>query len=185
MTKPHFNPVRRIVTGHNSSGKSVILSDAPSPHTMNLPGVPTFGITDLWKMNETPGNNEGYADPCSLPIVLAPPQGGNVFRLVEFPPDKDYLDSWNRETAFGGMGESGADALDKHDARHEGMHRTVSVDYAFVVSGEIWAVLDEGETLMRPGEVLIQRGTNHAWSNRSDKHCVVGFVLISALPIKL
>ena len=63
------------------------------------------------------------------------------------------------------------------------MHRTASVDYAFVISGEIWAVLDRDEVLMHAGDVLIQRGTNHSWSNRSDRPCLMGFVLVSAQPL--
>jgi quercetin dioxygenase-like cupin family protein len=79
------------------------------------------------------------------------------------------------------MGKSGSQALSKAGApRHPFMHKTVSVDYAIVISGEIWAVLDQDEVLMRAGDVLIQRGTNHAWSNRSDKPCVMAFVLVDA-----
>ncbi|HKY81170.1 MAG TPA: cupin domain-containing protein [Sphingobium sp.] len=80
------------------------------------------------------------------------------------------------------MGKSGADALLKGETRHPFMHRTRSVDYAIVLSGEIWAVLDEGETLMRAGDVLIQRATNHAWANRSEAQCVMAFVLVDAGP---
>lgn len=149
---------------------------------MNLPGVPNFGVTDLWKTLSTPADNAGSEDPCGEPISLAPPENGTVFRVVEFPPDKDYVGKWKREVAFGSLGESGAEAVDSGSSRHEGMHRTRSVDYAFVMSGEIWAVMDQGEVLMKPGDVLIQRGTNHAWSNRSDSPALVGFVLIDAKP---
>lgn len=179
-----FRPVRRIVTGHDARGRSVILSDGPSPHHMHLPGVPSFGVTDLWKTFEAPADNRGDADPCGQPIVLAPPPGGTVFRMVEFPPDREYLGSWDREEAFGSMGDSGARALDRQPARHEGMHRTASVDYAFVIAGEIWAVLDAGEVRMSAGDVLVQRGTNHSWSNRSDRPCLMGFVLVSAQPLE-
>jgi quercetin dioxygenase-like cupin family protein len=63
------------------------------------------------------------------------------------------------------------------------MHRTASVDYAFVLEGEIWAILDTTEVLLRQGDVLIQRGTNHAWSNRTSAQTLVGFVLIDAHPV--
>ncbi|MDP3671006.1 MAG: cupin domain-containing protein [Telluria sp.] len=178
-----FRPVRRIVTGHNAAGASVILSDEPCPHTMHLPGVPAFGVTDLWKTSAAPASNAGSTDPCSDKIVLAPPENGTVFRVVEFPPDRDYLGKWDAHAGFSGMGESGAQALDARPAPHEAMHTTRSIDYAFVLSGEIVAVLDEDEVVMRAGDVLIQRGTNHAWSNRSDVPATVGFVLIDALPL--
>ena len=63
------------------------------------------------------------------------------------------------------------------------MHKTDTVDFALVLSGEIWALMDEGETLMRAGDTLVQRGTNHAWSNRSDRPSLVAFILISATPL--
>ena len=185
MTKPaKFRPVRRIVTGHDAQGRSIIQSDAASPHAMALAGVETFGVTDLWKTASAPADNTGAADPCGLPITLAPQPSGTVLRLVEFPPDKDYIGKWKREEAFASMGKSGAHAIDASAARHEAMHRTASVDYAFVIEGEIWAVLDAAETLMKAGDFLIQRGTNHAWSNRSDRTALVGFVLIDAKPLE-
>jgi uncharacterized cupin superfamily protein len=62
------------------------------------------------------------------------------------------------------------------------MHKTDTIDNCVVLSGEIWAVLDEGEVLLRAGDCLVQRGTNHAWSNRSEEPCVIAFVLIAANP---
>jgi quercetin dioxygenase-like cupin family protein len=63
------------------------------------------------------------------------------------------------------------------------MHRTASVDYAFVLEGEIWAILETSEVCLKQGDVLIQRGTNHAWSNRSSSQALVGFVLVDAHPV--
>ena len=180
-----IRPVRRIVTGHNASGQSIIVSDAPSPHSMALAGVSDFGVTDIWKTEDAPASNEGSADVCSGKISLAPPASGTVFRVVQFPPDKDYVGKWKPDAAFASMGESGAQAVHENASRHEAMHTTRSVDYAFVLKGEIWAVLDEGEVLMKAGDVLVQRGTSHAWSNRSDRPAMVGFVLIDALPLVL
>ena len=77
---------------------------------------------------------------------------------------------------FGGMY---ADAQhDKSDGAHPGMHRTDTVDYAILLEGEIWAIMDDGETLMRGGDILVQRGTNHAWANRSAKNARICFVLL-------
>ena len=67
---------------------------------------------------------------------------------------------------------------DKRDGAHPGMHRTDTVDYAIILEGEIWAVMDDNETLMKQGDVLVQRGTNHAWANRSDKTARICFVLL-------
>jgi len=178
-----IRPVRRIVTGHNDNGKSIIISDGPSPHAIALAGVSSFGVTDIWKTDQAPASNEGNQDPCSAQISLAPPPSGSVFRVVQFPPDEEYVGKWKRDQAFGSMGDSGADAIHESAERHEAMHKTDSIDYAFVLEGEIWAVMDEGEVRMTAGDVLVQRGTNHAWSNRSDKPCMMGFVLIDAQPV--
>ena len=185
MTKPaKIRPVRRIVTGHDAQGRSIIASDAPSPHAITL-GVDTFGVTDIWKTTRTPVDNTGRDDPCTSTISLAPPANGTVVRLVEFPPDKEYLAQWKRDDAFAAMGKSGAHAIDPSAARHAAMHRTASIDYAIVIEGEICAVLDTTETVMRVGDILVQRGTNHAWSNRGDRPALVAFVLIDAKPVEL
>ena len=110
-------------------------------------------------------------------MVLEPPAGGTIFRVVEFPPDKAAAD-FDRKTAFASMGAD--HAMDPDASRHPGMHKTATVDYAIVLSGEIWALMDEGETRLEAGDCLVQRGTNHAWSNRSDQPCLVAFILVSA-----
>jgi quercetin dioxygenase-like cupin family protein len=93
---------------------------------------------------------------------VTPPRHGSVFRTVEFPPDGVWR----------------APSSDGEELARRQVHSTDSLDYCIVMSGEIWAVLDAEETLLSAGDVLIQRGTNHAWSNRSDKPCVIAFVLI-------
>jgi hypothetical protein len=171
--------IRRIVTGHDSLGKSVIVSDGPSPHVLTLPGRPDFGLTNLWVTDGSPASNEGNADAADRPVVLEPPTGGTIFRVVEFPPEK-VVGAFDRKAAFAAMGA--ADAMDPDGSRHPGMHTTATVDYAIVLSGEIYALMDDGETLMKAGDCLVQRGTNHAWSNRGDAPCLVAFILVSATP---
>ena len=75
---------------------------------------------------------------------------------------------------------------DAHDGASENamMHETQTTDYAIVMEGEIWAVMEADETKLKAGDVLVQRGTNHAWSNRTDKNAVVAFVLVGAAPRK-
>ncbi len=173
-------PIRRVVTGHNARGKSVIVSDGPSPHVLTIPGRSDFALTNLWITDGSPASNEGNADAAARPVVLEPPANGSVFRVVEFPPDK-VTAGFDRTAAFRSMGAD--HAMDPDASRHPGMHKTASIDYALVLSGEIWALMDEGETLLKAGDCLVQRGTNHAWSNRSDEACLVAFILISAAPV--
>lgn len=178
--KPRVRKVRRIITGVDRKGRSVIMEDGSSPHVMALQGIPTFGVTDVWRTGSAPADTYQDTDMCSLPVQLAPPARGTVFRVVEFAPDRAWMKTVDREQAFASMGKSGAAALarDASAKRHPMMHTTSTVDYAIVLSGEIWAVMDVGETKMKAGDVLVQRGTSHAWSNRSAKPCTMAFVLV-------
>jgi naringenin degradation protein FdeH len=182
---PEIKRFRRIVTGHDAQGRSVILSDDRSPHVMPIMNQSNFAVTDFWRTTSTPADNgPGTSDdPCGLPIQVAPPGNGSVFRVVQFPPDRDWA---AKAAAMGGsvaIDETAKAAHTGGPVRHAHMHRTRSIDYAIVLSGEIWAVMDEGETRMTTGDMLIQRGTNHAWANRSNAPCVVAFVLIDAKPV--
>lgn len=182
---PEIKRFRRVVTGHDPQGKSIIASDAASPHVMPIMDQPNFAVTDFWKTFATPADN-GLAtanDPCALPVQVAPPASGSVFRVVQFPPDKDWA---AKAAAMGGsvaIDETAKSASKGGEVRHAHMHRTRSIDYAIVLSGEIWAVMDVGETKLVAGDVLVQRGTNHAWANRSHDPCVIAFVLIDATPL--
>ena len=170
---------RRVVTGLNASGQSVILSDGPSPNVMPLMEMPNFAVTDFWRAQMPADNGDATSDdPCSVPIEIAPPVGGSVFRVTQFPPEKE----WMRSGGAIGIPEPTPQTRVHAGARHPHMHRTRTLDYAIVLSGEIWAVMDEGETKLGAGDVLIQRGTNHAWANRSENPCVVAFVMLDALP---
>ena len=174
-------PMRRVVTGHTAQGKSVIVSDAPSPHVLELPGMPGLAFIDLWVTDSAPASNAGQADAAARTVVLEPPARGTIFRIVDFPPDKVMAGKVDRGKAFAAMGA--AHTMDTSDARHPAMHKTGSIDYALVLDGEIWALMDEGETLLKAGDCLVQRGTNHAWSNRTDTPCRVAFILVSADPL--
>jgi naringenin degradation protein FdeH len=173
-------PIRRVVTGHDARGRSIFVSDGPSPHVLTIPGRTDFALTNLWVSDGAPASNAGNADAAKRPVVLEPPPRGAIFRVVEFPPDQ-APGGFDRKAAFAAMGAH--HAMDPDASRHPGMHRTDTVDFALVLAGEIWALMDEGETLLRAGDTLVQRGTNHAWSNRSDQACLVAFILVSARPL--
>lgn len=170
--------VRRIVTA-NVNGRSVIQEDGFSPHIMLVPGLVNHPVTDVWRTTSSPAD-PCLGDVCSVPVQLSPPKNGTVFRVVEFPPEKDWQENSDTRVAFASMGKNAGRALQADEPDHPLMHRTDTVDYAVVLRGEIWAVLDEGEALMRAGDVLVQRSTNHSWANRSDSPCVMAFVLVDA-----
>ena len=175
-------PIRRVVTGHNDAGRSVLVMDGAAPHVYNRsPGSAV--VTELWETRSTPADNRGNAEVTDHPFRLMPPKHGSVFRIIEYPPDQQRLAALARERAAGDDGSGHIAALDPGSPRHPGFHKTSSVDYAIVLCGEIYALMDEGEVLLRAGDVLIQRGTNHAWSNRTDAPAYLAFVLIDADPV--
>lgn len=174
-------PVRRVVTGHDKNGRSVFISDGPAPCVYVPAKNPNVSLIDLWLTESAPASNAGNEDSTAKPLQLLPPKHGTVVRILELPPDAERDYSGTKEY-FRGMG-AGTGILDEGGKRHPGMHRTDSVDYIVILSGEIWALMDEGEVLLRPGDCLIQRGTNHAWSNRSDKPCRFVAVLVDAAPL--
>jgi hypothetical protein len=179
---PKLKSIRRIVTGHDGDGNAIILEDRAATQILAI-GVPEHGVTDLWKTSTVPTGNDGYTDPCVGKLALPPPPQGTVFRVVEFPPDAEFFSKIDQRSAFSVLGKDAVAALTgRTDVI---MHRTPSVDYAIVIDGEIWAVMDKGEVCMKCGDVLIQRGTNHGWSNRTDKPALVAFVMIAAEPLRL
>jgi mannose-6-phosphate isomerase-like protein (cupin superfamily) len=170
---------RRVVTGHDDKGRAVVLFDGESPHSFFLEKAGGLRLTEIWETRGSPADNSGTEDAGDHERRIEPAGGGSVFRIIEYPPDRVRLRTLDPDRFFHAMGARAAEAATR---RHPGMHKTDTVDYCVVLSGEIWAVLDEGEVLLRPGDCLVQRGTNHAWSNRSEAPCVIAFVLIAAKP---
>lgn len=174
--------VRRVVTGHNAAGKSIFVMDGATPHVFSrAPGSAI--VNELWETAKTPAENRGNEDSIKRGHRLPPPKNGSVFRIIEYPPDKERLAALEKKHALPDDGSGHAQARDRKNPRHLGFHKTDTVDYAIVLSGEIYALMDEGEVLLKTGDVLIQRGTNHAWSNRTGEPTFVAFVLIDADPI--
>jgi quercetin dioxygenase-like cupin family protein len=141
-------PPRRIVTGHDASGKSVVLSDAPTPKSLDI-GTATFH--EIWITDAMPVPIAAdEPETTDRPVRVPPPANGVMVRYTEMEPG----------------GESP-------------MHRTETVDVGVVLEGETWLLLDDGsETRVGPGDAVVQRGTMHAWANRSDRPVRMLFVLI-------
>lgn len=172
--------VRRVVTGHDGDGKSIFISDAHAPNVLEMASMPGLALTDLWETKGAPASNEGSADAAARPVHLEPPKNGTILRIVEFPPDTHWRQNANARAAFDSIGAG--HAQDKRSADPM-MHKTATVDYIIVLKGEIWAVMDKGETLLRAGDILVQRGTNHSWSVRANEPCIIAAVLVNASPI--
>src|ERR671925_240036 len=139
---------RRIVTGHDASGRSVVLSDAPTPKTLDI-GSAAFH--EIWITARTPAPIDAEEpEPTDRPVRTPPPDNGVMVRFTEMAP--------------------GAESP---------MHRTETVDVGVVLEGETWLLLDDGsETRVGAGDAVVQRGTMHAWANRSDRPVRMVFAMI-------
>lgn len=171
--------VRRLVTGHDASGNAIFTDDGAAPSVHTNPKREGFYLTNLWITQENPIRINNDPDPSLAPLQLEPPKNGTVVRIIEFGPEGEWLKNFDladAKTAFGAMGTDKASTY--RPGGHPLMHRTETVDYALVLEGEIYIVLDLEERLMKTGDFLVERGTNHAWANRSGKPCKVLFVLM-------
>jgi hypothetical protein len=148
---------RRIVTGHDESGKSIILSDGPPPqtHAMTGPGVGA-DFVEMWNVPDAVPSLAATeaTEPNNKPFSIMPPSG-HLLRLIELYP-----------ASMGG--------------HRTVMHRTRTLDYVVVIEGEVTLLLDDSEVVLAPGDVVVQRGTNHAWENRSDSIARCAFFHIDA-----
>ena len=143
--------IRRVVTGHDDSGKAVVQIDEVCRNVISRRERHHSCV--VWSTASFPVNNSGNDDESARPVGALPPDG-TVFRIIEYGP---------------GVAPRN--------------HRTSTIDYAVVISGEIDMELDEGTVHLKSGDVLVQRGTIHNWVNRGSEPCVIAFVLIAAHPV--
>jgi mannose-6-phosphate isomerase-like protein (cupin superfamily) len=163
-----------VVTGHDASGKAVVLIDGAAPNIKVRQAQGGVVSTLLWVTDESPANIAGREDRAARDIGVAPPARGSVFRVVDFPPLADPAAiSSAAVRAEMGLPDHGA-------ARHPLMHRTRSIDYAVVLQGEIDMLLDDSQVHLKAGDLLVQQGTNHAWVNRGTEPCRIAFILIDS-----
>ncbi|HEX9464420.1 MAG TPA: cupin domain-containing protein, partial [Alphaproteobacteria bacterium] len=128
-----------------------------------------------------PADMTGSADQALTKLGIAPPAGGSVFRIVDFPPAGKEVESLGSDYMSRTIGHGDGHGASKfRPPTHPFMHRTNSLDYAIVMAGEIDMKLDDSEVHLKVGDVIIQQGTNHAWINRGTETCRIAFVLIDA-----
>lgn len=176
-----FPPIHRVVTGHDPAGKAIVSTNGPLPTVIELAAIPGTVFHEVWSTQGSPAPVNNGADPSTGPLTLPPPAQGTRIRFVDIPPDtEEFLahGAGRMKDAFSQIGDVAASTV-KADSPHPLMHRTESVDYGIVIEGELTLVLDDSEVNLRPGSVVIQRGTNHAWANRSGKPCRMLFILVS------
>ncbi|MBL8377257.1 MAG: cupin domain-containing protein [Burkholderiales bacterium] len=174
-------PIRRLVSADDDQGRSSHVEDAPARAVRTVEGRPGYRSVNVWRTEVSPVPINGPDTIQSHQGILPPKGGGTILRIIDFPPEHPdpAVRRQQISATFGGMFHDAQH--DKRDGAHPGMHRTETVDYAIVLEGEIWSVMDRDEKLMKAGDVLIQRGTNHAWANRSGKTARICFVLMDGV----
>jgi quercetin dioxygenase-like cupin family protein len=153
--KPNYPAIRRVITGHDNANVAKVLTDGPALNA-KYPQPGTVS-TMIWCTDGSPATmpiGEAPEDMGARIIGTAPPAHGSRFAIIDFPPG---------------------------NTPH--MHRTETIDYVIVLEGEIEMDMDQSKVTLKAGDVMVQRGTNHAWANRSDKRARVVFVLLDAEPL--
>jgi uncharacterized cupin superfamily protein len=166
-------PARRIVTIDREAGRSILVSDGPSPDVRIDPARPGFASARMWVTDSNPAKI--VFETLHLPHTIEPPPGGSVLRVVTVPPDerwKGKVGVPEVDAFFRTMGSPGASTYSP-SAPHPYMQKTRTLDFCIVLEGEIVLVLETQEVFLKVGDFVVQRGTNHAWSNRSNNPAVV------------
>lgn len=179
-----LTPLRRIVTGHDRAGKAIIQEDGPPPRVARIGGEHGPLFYEVWHTTATPAPiDRASGEPVEEGIILPPPRHGTRIRVLDIPPDGDHFESMSADEARAHFAEIGAADASSFEggSRHALMHRTESVDYGIVLEGEIMLIMDEGETVVRAGDIVVQRGTNHGWANRTDRNCRIAFILVDGV----
>jgi mannose-6-phosphate isomerase-like protein (cupin superfamily) len=162
---------RRIVTGHDAEGKSVFVIDGP----------PTPFGAYCWMTDATPVNNTGSGDAGLQVRKLEPPPSGSIFRFAAIPPEDPKVSREERERQTAKLfAQMDAAHCRSDTSRHPGMHKTRTIDYVVLLSGEVTLLLDKGEVDLKPFDVVVQCGTSHAWVNNGKEPALIAAVRIDA-----
>ena len=168
--------VRRVVTANDEKGRSYLMEDGVSPAILTTPGRPGYRNANIWRTVDAP-TDVNAVDTITTQAGVMPPQNGTVLRVIDFPPRPADPEERRRQASASLTGLF-ADAAHNSTHQQPGMHLTRTIDYAIVLNGTITAIMDNDETDLNAGDILIQRATNHAWENRTNAMARVAFILI-------
>ena len=176
-------PVRRIITAQDEHENPIVLADAPASRIVTDPARPGYSSATIWVTDRTPAKIKGIRETLDLDRSIEPPAGGSACRIVTFPPDASFMKGIGAkevQTFFKSMGSPGASTYSA--GSHPYRQKTVTLDFCIVLEGEITLILDKGEVNLKKGDIVVQRGTMHAWVNNGPGPCVFAFILIDAKP---
>jgi mannose-6-phosphate isomerase-like protein (cupin superfamily) len=174
---PLSEDIRRVVTTVDQDGKAVVLFDGANPHKVVRPNRSVTSRL-VWVTDQTPADISGTTDRAATNIGIAPPHNGSVFRIIDIPPTPPEIETLEQDYLHKQIGDHAP--RKGLPPRHPLMHRTLTIDYAIIMQGEIDMLLDDSEVHLKAGDVLVQQGTNHAWVNRGTEPCRIAFILIES-----
>ena len=170
--------MRRIVTGHNEEGKSVITIDGPPARSI---GEDVGGLFELWNTDGQDIISSDVIDRADEEIILSPPRGGTKFRYFQINPIPEGIpENVMQDMAADAFEKIGAGQHRIDTSKHPAMHKTETIDYIILLKGDVTLILDEEEIDMKPFDVVVQRGTNHAWVNNGTEPALLIAVLIDS-----
>ena len=170
--------MRRVITGHDKNGKSIVVLDGPPARSI---GEDVGGLFELWNTDGNTINTQDNIDRADDEIILSPPSNGSKFRYFQISPTPEGI-------PMDIMQDIAADAFDKIGAahhridttKHPAMHKTETIDYIILLKGDVTLILDQEEVDIKPFDVVVQRGTNHAWVNNGSDPALLIAVLIDS-----
>jgi len=170
--------MRRVITGHDNDGKSIVVLDGPPACSI---GEDVGGLFELWNTDGNPINTKDRIDRADSEIILSPPRNGSKFRYFQINPTPEGV-------PMGVMQDMAAEAFKKigashhrvDTAKHPAMHKTNTIDYIILLKGDVTLILDQEEVDIKPHDVVVQRGTNHAWVNNGNEPALLIAILIDS-----
>lgn len=173
--------MRRVVTGHDENGSSMVALDGAAPRSDAFVHIPGMMSRLIWSTEPDPTLPSNAADPTVSVASIVPPQSGTRFLVVTFPPDSVFFaPDFDPAAAAAENSAISPGLAELFEA--DGMHATPTIDYGIVLDGEIWLELDDGRAeLLHRHDVIIQNGTRHAWRNKSERSATLAFILIGAV----
>ena len=170
--------MRRIVTGHNEKGKSIITLDGPPARSI---GEDVGGLFELWNTDGEKVISSDDLDRADQEIILSPPSGGTKFRYFQINPIPEGIpENVMQDMAAEAFEKIGAAHHRIDTSKHPAMHKTETIDYIILLKGDVTLILDEEEIDLEPFDVVVQRGTNHAWVNNGMEPALLIAVLIDS-----
>ena len=170
--------MRRVVTGHDEEGKSIVVLDGPPAKSI---GEDVGGLFELWNTDGNLINTKDRIDRADDEVLLSPPKNGSKFRYFQINPTPEGV-------PMDVLQNMAADAFEKIGAshhridtsKHPAMHKTDTIDYIILLEGDVTLILDKEEVDIKPHDVVVQRGTNHAWVNNGNNPALLIAVLIDS-----